>query len=155
MMYKIFGLVFMAIAGTIAYLTLGMNPSTMDFCSNQSKKQTPAEQLIEMINEDFNQLDREHQLPKQWNSIATVEYKMGSGLARAILGKRRPQVQRIQEGTAFLEMEIMDLPDESNPGIIIQASLFDIKSKNKIFEIGRTYLMSDLNEENQIEKSKK
>ncbi|MNL36769.1 hypothetical protein D3C87_1588740 [compost metagenome] len=155
MMYKVFGLVFIAIAGTVGYLTLGLDSSTMDLCSNQPQKQTPAEQLIKMINNDFAQLDREHQLPKQWNSIATVEYKVGSDLARALLGKRRPPVQRIQEGTAFLEMEIMDLPDESNPGIIIQASLFDIKSKNKIFEIGRTYLMSDLNEENHDDKSKK
>ncbi|MNT75914.1 hypothetical protein D3C72_2148600 [compost metagenome] len=76
---------------------------------------------------------------------------MGSELAKAILGKnRKPTFQRIKEGTAYLEMEIMDLPDEENPGIIIQASLFDIKSKNKIFEIGRTYTMNQLNKEEPV-----
>jgi hypothetical protein len=80
---------------------------------------------------------------------------MGSELAKALLGKhRKPEFQRLKEGTAYLEMEIMDLPDDEDPGIIVQASLFDIKSKNKIFEIGRTYTMSQLNKEEPQKKEK-
>lgn len=150
-MYKFLGIIFIAIAGTIAYLTMQtetgiVNPlvSKKEDCAQM----TPAEQLVKLINDDFSELSATQQLPKEWNSIATVEYKMGSELAKALLGKtRRPTFQRIKEGTAYLEMEIMDLPDEENPGIIIQASLFDIKSKNKIFEVGRTYSMNQLNKE--------
>lgn len=149
-MYKFLGIFFIAIAGTIAYLTM---QSEIGLLNPLAKKEscaqlTPAEQLVKLINDDFAELSASNQLPKEWNSISTIEYKMGSELAKALLGKsRKPNFQRIKEGTAYLEMEVMDLPDEENPGIIIQASLFDIKSKNKIFEIGRTYSMNQLNKE--------
>jgi hypothetical protein len=158
-MYKFFGLFFIAIAGSIAYLTMqNQNGSQNQLPISKTENcipMTPAEQLIKLINDDFGQLRKTNQLPKAWDSISTIEYKMGSELAKALLGKtRRPNFQRIKEGTAYLEMEIMDLPDEENPGIIIQASLFDIKSKNKIFEIGRTYTMNQLNNEEAPKKTK-
>lgn len=152
-MYKFLGVFFIAIAGTIAYLTMQSDsgikiPTVIADKAVSCEQLTPAEQLVKLINEDFSELGNTNQLPKEWNSIATVEYKMGSTLAKALLGKNhKPTFQRIKEGTTYLEMEIMDLPDEENPGIIIQASLFDIKSKNKIFEVGRTYTMTQLNKE--------
>lgn len=154
-MYKFLGIFFIAIAGTIAYLTMQPDSGIRNpLASKETCAQlTPAEQLVKLINDDFSELGSTNQLPKAWNSISTVEYKMGSELAKALLGKnRKPTFQRIKEGTAYLEMEIMDLPDEENPGIIIQASLFDIKSKNKIFEIGRTYTMNQLNKEEPAKK---
>jgi hypothetical protein len=155
-MYKFLGIFFIAIAGTIAYLSMQAdsgvrNPMGKDNCAQL----TPAEQLVKLINDDFSELGATKQLPEAWNSISTIEYKMGSELAKALLGKtRKPTFERIKEGTAYLEMEIMDLPDEENPGIIIQASLFDIKSKNKIFEIGRTYTMNQLNKEEPVKNEK-
>lgn len=159
-MYKFLGVFFIAIAGTIAYLTMqtegGLNiPAVISDKAASCEQLTPAEQLVKLINEDFSALGNSGQLPKEWNSIATVEYKMGSTLAKALLGKNhKPTFQRIKEGTTYLEMEIMDLPDEESPGIIIQASLFDIKSKNKIFEVGRTYTMKQLNKEEPAKEEK-
>jgi hypothetical protein len=156
-MYKFLGIFFIAIAGTIAYLTMQPDNGIRNRLASKDNcvQLTPAEQLVKLINDDFSELGATNQLPKEWNSISTVEYKMGSELAKALLGKtRKPTFQRIKEGTAYLEMEIMDLPDEENPGIIIQASLFDIKSKNKIFEIGRTYSMTQLNKEEPIKETK-
>jgi hypothetical protein len=101
--------------------------------------------LTRLIDDDFADLRRSGQLPKAWDSIATVEMRMNSTLAKTLLGKNRPTFHRVKDGASFLELEVMDLPDDENPGIIIQASLFDIKSKNKVFEIGRTYTMNDLN----------
>lgn len=157
-MYKFLGIFFISIAGTIAYLTMqpdsGLIPNPLSK-GTECAQLTPAEQLVKLINDDFSELAATNQLPKAWSSISTVEYKMGSELAKALLGKtRKPTFQRIKEGTAYLEMEIMDLPDEENPGIIIQASLFDIKSKNKIFEIGRTYTMNQLNKEEPAKEDK-
>ncbi|MFM6927299.1 MAG: hypothetical protein ACKOX6_02490 [Bdellovibrio sp.] len=154
MVFKIIGSLIMVTAGVLAYLTI------QDQSSLRSKKgifknkaqaeciqQTPAEQLVQLIDDDFSNLEQEAQLPKQWKSIATVEYRTSSVLARAILGKSKPGIQRVKNGTHYLEVEVLDLPDETNPGIILQASLFDIKSKNKIFEIGRTYTMNQLNKQ--------
>lgn len=152
MLYKILGALIIVAAATIAFLTLneqGVSVLPGKKSKSQIEKQcvqlTPAEQLVKLIDDDFQNLIRERQLPQAWANIATVEYRNGSELARAILGKLRPNIKRIQNGTTFLEVEILDMPDEVNPGIILQASLFDIKTKNKIYEIGRTYTMDDLN----------
>ncbi|HEX7675893.1 MAG TPA: hypothetical protein VF412_17075 [Bdellovibrio sp.] len=152
MLYKILGALIIIAAAAIAFITLneqGMSVIPPKKAKSQIEKAcvqlTPAEQLVKLIDDDFQNLVRERQLPQAWANISTVEYRNSSELARAILGKLRPNIKRIQNGTTFLEVEILDMPDEVNPGIILQASLFDIKSKNKIFEIGRTYTMDDLN----------
>lgn len=149
MIYKVLGALIIVVAGTIAFLTLQeeVGPLKKDkkTATAACVQLTPAQQLSQMINDDFQNLGKEGQLPAAWGSIATVEIRMNSELARAILGKQRPNIQRVKDGKNYLELEVMDLPDEENPGIIVQASLFDIKSKNKIFEIGRTYTMNDLN----------
>lgn len=143
MVYKVIGasIVLIAVAFSVIVFKDEFETKKTEFCSQQ----TPAQQLTRMIDEDFAQLNKEGQLPKEWNSIATVEMRMNSTLAKALMGQQRPTFQRVKDGSAFLELEVMDLPDDENPGIIIQASLFDIKSKNKVFEIGRTYTMNDLN----------
>lgn len=152
MITKLIGTFIILAAFTIGYIVL-KDDLGLGTLNNKGKTKnaetcvqlTPAQQLSKMINDDFQTLTNEGQLPAEWSSIATVELRMNSTLAKTILGKERPNIQRVKEGANYLELEIVDLPDEENPGIIIQASLFDIKSKNKIFEIGRTYTMNDLN----------
>lgn len=145
MIYKILGILIIGVAGLLAFFTFSGEGAI--FLKNQAPclQLTPGQQFAKMINEDFRELARSQQLPADWNSIATVEVRMNSQLANALLGKERPSIQRIKEGANYLELEFMDIPDEENPGVIIQASLFNIKSKNKIFEIGRTYSMTQLN----------
>lgn len=150
MIYKILGIIIVVAALAVAYLTLQDSPLDIGKphfgkLSGDCKQLTPAEQLIQMIDQDFAQLKASKALPARWDDVATVEYRMDSTLAAALLGKRRPLTHRVQNGKSFLEVEIMDLPDAENPGIILQISLFDIPSRNKIFEIGRTYLMNELN----------
>ena len=149
MFYKVFGGLIVGAALALAFLALKEEGISLFNVSEHTKpvclQLTPAEQLSKMINDDFQNLAREGQLPKEWSSIATVEINMRSELAKAILGKTRPKIQRVKDGTSYLELEVLDLPDEENPGVILQASLFNIKSKNKIYEIGRTYTMNELN----------
>jgi|GEM_PF-1709539 len=152
MIYKVFGALIIIAAGVLAFLILQDEPAIQIVTKGKKAavekacvQLTPAEQLAKMINDDFQALAEAGQLPAQWNSIATVEVRMNSQLARTILGKSRPNFQRVKDGKNFLELEFMDMPDEENPGVIIQASLFDIRSRNKIFEIGRTYTMNQLN----------
>lgn len=149
MVAKLLGTLIILAALTIGYTIL---KEDLDLPKKSDKKTaeacvqlTPAQQLAKMINNDFQTLESEGQLPPEWKDIATVEIRMNSTLARTILGKERPNIQRVKQGANYLELEIVDLPDDENPGVIIQASLFNIKSKNKIFEIGRTYTMNDLN----------
>lgn len=152
MIYKILGSVLVIAAGVVAVTALkdgsflGLSPS------EPCVQLTPAQQFSQMIENDFKDLASTQQLPKQWGSIEKVEFRMNSILAKALLGETLPLFMHTENGENMLELEVMDLPDESNPGVIVQASLFDIKTKNKIFEIGRTYLMADLNKTHSQEK---
>ncbi|QDK46555.1 hypothetical protein DOM22_15950 [Bdellovibrio sp. ZAP7] len=147
MVYKIIGSLVILAAGVLAFLIVQDGP-TGSFISKKSEscvQLTPAQQLVKMINDDIDELHQQGSLPKEWNGIATIEYKVRSELARTLLGSEKLGLQRVKEGNFYLEVEVLDMPDEQDPGIILQMSLKEIKSKNKIFEIGRTYLMSTLN----------
>lgn len=146
MVYKIIGSLVILAAGVLAFLIIQDGPSGNLIRKSDSCVQlTPAQQLVKLINDDLAGLQHDGKLPKQWNSIATIEYKVRSELARTLLGSEKLALQRVKEGNYYLEVEVLDMPDETDPGIILQMSLKEIKSKNKIFEIGRTYLMSTLN----------
>lgn len=145
MKYKFLGILIITVAALMVFLIFQDDLSTRKNENTACTQLTPSEQLIKLIHNDFQSLTKSKQLPEEWNSIATTEVKLKSDLARIILGKARPSFLEKKEGKFHLEVEVVDLPDNENPGLIIQASLFDIRSKNKIFEIGRTYTMNDLN----------
>jgi hypothetical protein len=159
MVYKLIGTLVILAAGVLAFLIVQDGPTSNFIRTGKSSENciqlTPAQQLVKLINDDIDGLKREGQLPKQWNAIATIEYKVRSELARTLLGSEKLTLQRVKEGTYFLEVEVLDMPDDNDPGIILQMSLKDIKTKNKIFEIGRTYLMSTLNKQQPPSQQKK
>jgi hypothetical protein len=140
---KLLGITIIGVAIFLGYATMS---GKLSFEEKKCESLTPAQQLTNLINQDFTELAKSHQLPPEWAKIGSVQYVIDSDLAKAFLGKRRPQIQRVKNGGYFLEMQFMDLNDNENPGFIIQASLIDIKSKNKIFEIGRTYFFEELND---------
>lgn len=146
-MTKTLGFLIVAAAGFIAGLALKDDLMLPEKATTSAihHQLTPAELTVLMIDKDFHQLGLDKQLPEAWMNIKTVEYKMGSFLAKSLLGELRPHFPQKQDGNGHLEVEVLDLPDESNPGFILQVSLFDLKSKNKIFEVGRSYTMADLN----------
>lgn len=144
MIQKTIGALIIGAAGLLAFLTF-KEEGNLKGLKSSCIQLTPAQQFSQLINEDFEELAKSQQLPPDWKSIATIEIHMNSQLANALLGKERPKIQRVKNGSSYLELEFMDIPDDKNPGVIVQASLFNIKSKNKIFEIGRSYTMNDLN----------
>lgn len=146
MVYRALGIVVILAAVSIILFTL--NPEIrwpLKATSEDCKQLTPAEQLVQLIDQDLKELKKQKQLPEQWGSLSYVDYRLNSELGRALLGSLRPHIPQTKDGVAFAEVEILDLPDEENPGIILQISLFDKKTNNKIFEVGRTYSMAQLN----------
>lgn len=142
MMHKALSLIVLLLAALSGFIYFQNKYETLE---SQCKQRTPAKQLIELIHQDFENLNVRNKLPKEWMKIKKVGINMNSTLAAALLGKERPQFKMSQNGTHFLELEILDVPDTEDPGIILQISLIDLKSNNKIYEIGRTYNMSQLN----------
>ena len=155
MITKVIGILIMIAAVSIALLTLKGEDGF--FCKQQKScvQLTPAQQLSQLIERDFEQLVKDKSLPQQWSTIRSTEVRMNSQLAKTLLGKTLPEVpaHKVAEGDHYLELEIVDLPDDENPGLIVQASLFNIKTKNKIYEIGRSYTMKDLNHDKSVEEN--
>ncbi len=149
MIYKTLGTLIITASAIIAYLSFQDHFSPLKD-SSSCVQLTPAQLMAKMIGDDFDNLLKEGHLHKGWQSIATLEVRMNSKLAKAILGKTSFPIKRIKDGKYLLELDLLDLEDDENPGVIVQASLIDIKSKNKVYEIGRTYLMSELNKTSRL-----
>lgn len=98
-----------------------------------------AVQVLKMIENDFLELTELGKLPPEWSQITNVEFRRVSNFTLLLLGRSRPYFSINKSGSKVLEIDFIDIYDNQNPGLIIQASLFDLDSKNKIFEIGRTY----------------
>lgn len=153
MVYKILGSIVIACAlalGVGVIYQEGLIPTSIKESAKTSTEltcidKTPSEQLRSLIEKDFIHLYSNKELPSEWNQIGQVKIIRNSNLAKALLGKFNPSFKTLENGPFYLEVELIDLEEESNPGIILQASLFNKKTENKVFEIGRTYTMNDLN----------
>ncbi|MBK9323841.1 MAG: hypothetical protein IPM97_13005 [Bdellovibrionaceae bacterium] len=81
--------------------------------------------------------------PKHQLSIHHVELSYRSKVAHEFLQKHQPKFETTKNGSVWIEIEVIDLPDQVNPGIITQTSVFDMKTNNKISEYGQTYYLKN------------
>lgn len=145
MVQKVLGSFISIVALVLMYLILHSDLDSFSLKSDCAPQKTPSQLFTSLISDDLKTLNETKELPPEWEDIAKIDIEMTSTLARALLGNSNPPIQTKKDGLYKLEMTFLDLPDDQNPGVIVQMSLFDIKTKNKIFEIGRTYTMNQLN----------
>lgn len=117
----------------------------------QCQPDTPSQRISTLIREDFKKLAETKSLPLEWGQISKTVYKVNSPVTASLMGNERPNLKVFtpkiptSKEEYEAEVEVIDLPDENNPGFILQVSLLDIKTRNKVFEIGRSYYFSSLN----------
>jgi hypothetical protein len=156
MLYRLFGLLIFVLASALAYLTFDQFKGEIRWMTA-----TPAERISIIVENDFKSLVQSKDLPPEWADLTEVVYKMNSPVTQALMGNERPHLELASLSPNYkkqknkkekeeaknyeAEIEVIDLPDEQKPGFIFQVSLIDMKSKNKIFEIGRTYYFNELN----------
>jgi hypothetical protein len=75
--------------------------------------------------------------------IQHLELRYRSKDAHELLKNHRPSFTTKKDGKIWIEIEILDLPDNDNPGLITQTSVFDTETNNKISEFGQTYFYKD------------
>lgn len=98
------------------------------------------------ISTDLLKLMKENQIPKAWSKIKTVRYNFNSESSKKLLMNTGLSiVKKNKKGSFHLEIEFIEVPDDKEPTVILQFSLFNLKSKNKIWELGRTYQTSKKN----------
>ncbi|MBX2988822.1 MAG: hypothetical protein KF802_13105 [Bdellovibrionaceae bacterium] len=95
--------------------------------------------LAGFISEDLSQNDQQGLLPKEWRSIHSVNYSFENERQKQLLNINNIRIPKNPQGQYQLDVDVIDVPDEENPSIILQMSLSDLKSKNKIWELGRFY----------------
>lgn len=126
---KIIGLVLLICAGLLFY------QSYDDFIDSYF---SPAAKLQAKIEKDIAQNIHVHH-PESESEIRRVVVKYHSEEAHAFFKKHQPKFKINPDGKIWLEIEMIDVPDEENPGILTQTSVFDVKTNNKIGEFGSTY----------------
>lgn len=103
---------------------------------------SPAVKLKTTIEKDITK-SLETQAPQTKGDIHHVKFSFRSAEAQEFLKKHPPKFQTNKKGNVWLEVEVLDLSDDENPGFITQTSVFDLRTKNKIAEFGETYYMKD------------
>lgn len=146
---RVFGLLIFLLAIGLAYFTYDQFSEEFTWVTA-----SPSQRIILLVQKDFQKLTKEHAVPPEWNQISKVTYIMNSPVTESLMGESRPELSLSpNDRTSIIgnlnyeaEVEVIDIPDEKNPGFILQISLLNIKTKNKIFEIGRSYYFKELNE---------
>lgn len=95
------------------------------------------------VSEDLKFLQQKKKLPAAWGDIQHIAYNFHSDLAKALMGRSKFNIPEAPTGGHKLEIEFIDVPDEDDAtkitGMILQMSLIDLNSGNKVYELGRTY----------------
>lgn len=138
MILQFFGILILLVAGAMGWLA--MNPELM------KKYEIPefvgyakSQNFSEMVSEDFSIMREKKLLPEQWDQIQYVAYGFNSEFQKKLINDRRLSFPEKPSGTHRLQVEFIDAPDDENPSIILQLSLFEIGSENKIWETAKTY----------------
>ena len=102
-------------------------------------KPSPAKKLITHIKRDFSKLQKEGQLPKAWEQIDKVQFINRSKLKN--ITQKGIEKALIQQGNGnyYLESILVDWIKNKKHHFILQLSLMEKTSKNKVWELGRTY----------------
>jgi hypothetical protein len=97
------------------------------------------QKLSKMIVKDFEILDLQSELPADWQNLKEIKYLPTSPKAEEYLKESQPELITSPSGKYQLELIYIDFQDEEATGFMIQSSLIDLKSKNKIWEIVRSF----------------
>ncbi len=153
MFLRVFGAVLIVLA--LAILFYSFSPFALHFSNDYEwKTANPSKRISILVQRDFASLSKDEALPPAWNQIKKVSFHFHSNITKALMGTELPDIRTPESNKKTkskdaiqlaAEVEIIDLPDEESPGFIFQVSLFNTQTKNKVFEIGRTYLFKDLN----------
>ncbi len=106
---------------------------------------SPAQKLAFLIEDDLAQLQAQGVLTPEWLKIKEVNFVSTSVVTEEWLKTKRPQLKTDPQGAYRLEVVLIDWQvngeskNDNGSGGIVQMSLLDIASNNKIAEIGRTY----------------
>lgn len=94
--------------------------------------------------DDVAQLEASPKLPKPWFDVSEVEVFGGTPESKGWLRQIQiPVVQKNPNGQHKLEVLIVPWQEGGESGVMIQYNLVNLKTKNMIYELGRTLILSE------------
>ena len=100
---------------------------------------SPAQKLMATIKADFSKLQKEGQLPEEWNNIGAFNFINKSHLQDMDPKKMERTFLQQEDGGYHLEGILAGWSKGKKHSFVLQLSLIERSSKNKIWEFGRTY----------------
>lgn len=104
---------------------------------------SPPERLEILITKDLNALSEANSLPKEIGQLAKVEVFGGTDSTKIWIQKMRFPFKTSDEGTHELEVLLVDWTENAKEGVMVQYNLNDKASGNMVWELGRTFILSD------------
>lgn len=107
-------------------------------------KSTPIEKLQILVNHDFALSAKKAELPKEWSSVKSFKTVFHSPLTEYFFKKIQVPLITTPKGQFTALMDMVDIPDAEKPGFLIQISLINIKSGDKVEEFTKDYYLTEL-----------
>lgn len=93
--------------------------------------------------EDVTKLEKSAKLPKGWYDVAEIELIGGTPETKDWLRRIKvPLEPKKADGKHKLEILVVVWEEDGKRGVLVQYNLVDLETKNMIFELGRTLILS-------------
>lgn len=100
---------------------------------------SPQEKLAFLIKQDFDSLRSTGYLPKNWNEIGSIEVHGDKYPERPWLHTVSLPLFLKPNGERHLEVQVLPWESEGRFGAVVNYELLDRKTKNTLWEFGRTF----------------
>ena len=100
---------------------------------------TPAKKFALATRTDIRLLEKNHYLPPAWSKIKSIEVSSDASHVQNWLTADAFDIPRKKDGEYNLEIFVSEWIDGYRYGALVQYDLVEIKTKNTIWELNRTY----------------
>ena len=100
---------------------------------------TPAKKFAMATRNDMKLLEKNHSLPKIWSKIKKIELSSDASHVQDWLNADAFDIPKTNNGDYTLDIFVSEWIDGYRYGALVQYDLIDIKTKNTVWELNRTY----------------
>jgi hypothetical protein len=106
---------------------------------------TPGKIFAKKFETDIEFMQQIGHLPQMWTSLKEVKFVTTSKGAENWLSQARPQISTTPDGKYILEYVLIDdsEPEKQKTVAMVQMSIMEAESGNKIWELARVYSLDD------------
>lgn len=112
----------------------------LDFWSTRNAP--PYLKFERLWEEDVDQLEKSGRLPKGWSDLKDIDVIGGTPETKKWLRLVKVPIKTVSNGKHRMDVLVVVWEEEGVRGVLVQYNLEDIKTKNNLWELGRTFILS-------------